>query len=172
MKINVVLFEPEIPQNTGNIMRTCSATNTVLHLIEPLGFKIDEQKVRRSGLDYRLVTESHFYANWDDFVAKNKGYFVYITRYGHKPPSAFDFTKVIDQDIYLIFGKESTGLPLQLLHDNLDSCARLPMVASARSLNLSNCVAICVYEVLRQLDYLDLSCDEVIKGNDWLERLK
>lgn len=174
MKINVVLYEPEIPQNTGNIMRTCSATNTALHLIEPLGFKIDEQKVRRSGLDYRLVTESHFYTNWDEFLEANNGYFVFITRYGHKPPSAFDFKSIAsqNQNIYLIFGKESTGLPLKLLHDNLDNCARLPMVANARSLNLSNCVAICVYEVLRQLDYLDLSYDEVIKGNDWLERLK
>lgn len=172
MRINVVLFEPEIPQNTGNIMRTCSATNTTLHLIEPLGFKIDEQKVRRSGLDYRMVTDARFYKNWQEFVDNNSGYFIFITRYGHKPPSAFDFSSVQDENIYLIFGKESTGLPLELLHDNLDFCARLPMVPDARSLNLSNCVAICVYEVLRQLNYLDLSFDEVIKGNDWLERVK
>lgn len=166
--IHVCLYEPEIPQNTGNIMRTCVAANCHLHLIEPLGFKLDEQKVRRSGLDYRLDAFVSVYKNYEEFVSKITGTYFFITRYGQKDPNAFDFTKV-EGDIYLIFGKESTGIPKDILRAHQENCIRLPMVASARSLNLSNTVAIMVYEVHRQLGYPGLSQVEVIKGKDWLD---
>ncbi|MCF0115095.1 MAG: tRNA (cytidine(34)-2'-O)-methyltransferase [Erysipelotrichaceae bacterium] len=166
--IHVVLYEPEIPANTGNIMRTCQASNCKLHLIQPLGFLLDEKHLKRAGMDYRNKLDFTLYDNWEDFLSKNKGSMYYITRYGKKAPSAFDYT-LDTEDIYLIFGKESTGIPKEILSQHLDRCARLPMVADARSLNLSNCVAICVYEVLRQLDYPGLSGVEIIKGEDWLE---
>lgn len=166
--IHVVLFEPEIPQNTGNIMRTCVATGSQLHLIEPLGFTLDEQKVRRSGLDYRLDLFVHTYPNFEEFQHQNTGVFYYITRYGQQAPSSIDF-KVPNEAIYLIFGKESTGIPKDILRAHKETCLRLPMVSSARSLNLSNTVAIVVYEVLRQLDYPGLSGVEVLKGQDWLD---
>lgn len=167
--IHVVLYEPEIPQNTGNIMRTCVATGAHLHLIEPLGFKLDEQKVRRSGLDYRLDAFVTVYPNYEDFTAKNPGSYYFITRYGQKAPSSIDFSQTTE-DIYVIFGKESSGIPKSILRAYKEQCLRLPMVESARSLNLSNTVAIVVYEVLRQLDYPGLSKVEVIKGEDWLDR--
>ena len=166
--INVVLFEPEIPQNTGNIMRTCVATNCTLHLIEPLGFKLDENKIRRSGMDYRKDLNMIVYPNFDDFLSKNQGKYYFITRYGHNPPSDANFN--IEENIYLIFGKESTGVPKELLQKFPNNLYRLPMVKSARSLNLSNCVAICVYEVLRQRNYDDLSREEFIKGSDWVTK--
>jgi len=166
--IHVVLFEPEIPQNTGNIMRTCVATGAMLHLIEPLGFKLDEQKVRRSGLDYRLDLFVRTYPDYSAFERENKGTYLFITRYGKQAPSAYDFATV-EGDIYLVFGKESTGIPKDILRPNQDRCLRLPMIPSARSLNLSNTVAIVVYEVLRQLGYPGLSGVEVLKGEDWLD---
>lgn len=168
--INIVLYEPEIPQNTGNIMRTCVATNSKLHLIEPLGFSLDEQKIRRSGMDYRKDLDMKVYHNWEHFLLENPNADIYyITRYGKVPPTSYDYTKC-SNDIYLVFGKESTGIPKEILHNNLSRCARLPMVESARSLNLSNCVAICLYEVLRQLNYPGLCFHESIKGEDWLEK--
>lgn len=166
--LHVVLYEPEIPANTGNIMRTCQASNCKLHIIQPIGFLLDEKHLKRAGMDYRDKLDFTLYDNWEDFLSKNKGSMYYITRYGKKAPSAFDYT-LDTEDIYLVFGKESTGIPKELLRQHLDRCARLPMVADARSLNLSNCVAICVYEVLRQLDYPGLSGVEVIKGDNWLE---
>lgn len=165
--IHVVLYEPEIPQNTGNIMRTCMAANCELHLIEPLGFSLDEKHIRRAGMDYIKDLTYTTYPNWDSFLSKNTGEFYYMTRYGKKAPSEFDFTKS-DQDIYLVLGKESTGIPKEILAGQLDRCMRLPMVANARSLNLSNCAAIIVYEVLSQLDYPGLCHHESIKGEDWL----
>ncbi len=165
--INIVLYEPEIPQNTGNIMRTCVATNSKLHLIEPMGFKIDEKHLKRSGMDYIKYLDYKIYPDWETFKQENGGKYIYITRYGNKPPSECAF-KAIKEDIYLIFGKESTGIPKEILKENLADCYRLPMVSYARSLNLSNCVAIVVYEVLRQLDYLDLCRRESIKGEDYL----
>lgn len=165
--IHIVLFQPEIPQNTGNIMRTCAATNTRLHLIKPLGFKLDEKSVRRSGMDYRDMVEAEVYEDYDDFSAKNIGRYFFITRYGQKAPSDVKF-QAVDEDIYLIFGRESTGIPKSILRPHIEDCLRLPMVADARSLNLSNTVAIVVYEVLRQLNYPGLSPVEVLKGEDWL----
>lgn len=165
--IHIVLFQPEIPQNTGNIMRTCAATNTRLHIIKPMGFKLDEKSVRRSGMDYRDMVEAEVYEDFDDFSSKNNGRYFFITRYGQKAPSDVKF-QAVKEDIYLIFGRESTGIPKSILRPHIEDCLRLPMVADARSLNLSNTVAIVVYEVLRQLDYPGLSPVEVLKGEDWL----
>lgn len=168
--LHVVLFEPEIPQNTGNIMRTCMATNCKLHLIEPLGFSLDEKHLRRSAMDYVKELDYTIYKNWKDFTEKNPSEnYYYMTRYGKKAPSQFDFT-TLTGDIYLVLGKESTGIPKEILAHQLDHCMRLPMVEHARSLNLSNCAAIIVYEVLRQLNYPGLSGVECIKGEDWLEQ--
>ncbi len=165
--INVVLYEPEIPQNTGNIMRTCMAFNCRLHLIEPLGFYMDEKHLRRAGMDYTKKLDYTIYPDWESFLEKNHGAFFFSTRYGKKAPDAFDY-KEIQEDIYLVFGKESTGIPKEILKNHLDTCMRIPMVSEARSLNLSNCVAIVVYEVLKQLSYSGLSSVEVIKGEDFL----
>lgn len=168
--LHLVLYEPEIPQNTGNMMRTCMATGSVLHLIKPLGFSLDEQHLKRAGMDYVKELEYHIYENWDEFVSQHPSEnYYYMTRYGKKAPSQFDFT-ACEGDIYLVLGKESTGIPKEILSQHLDRCMRLPMVANARSLNLSNCAAIIIYEVLRQLDYPGLSDVEVIKGEDWLEK--
>lgn len=166
--IHVVLFEPEIPQNTGNIIRTCMATKSKLHLIEPLGFSLDEKHLRRSAMDYVKDLDYKQYKNWEDFTTQNPSEnYYYMTRYGKKAPSQFEFNQCVG-DIYLILGKESTGIPKEILAGQLDHCMRLPMVHNARSLNLSNCTAIIVYEVLRQLDYPGLSDVECLKGEDFL----
>ncbi len=168
--LHLVLYEPEIPQNTGNIMRTCMATNTKLHLIEPLGFRLDEQHLKRAGMDYIKDLNYEVHKSWDAFKQKNpSNNFFFMTRYGKKPPSDFLFTNCIG-DIYIILGKESTGVPKSILADYLHQCMRLPMVEDARSLNLSNCAAIILYEVLRQFHYPGLSCVECIKGEDWLSK--
>ena len=167
--INVVLYEPEIPQNTGNIIRTCMAFNMRLHLIEPLGFSFNDKYLKRSHMDYINECDLTIYKNYDDFKDKNKkGQFVYFTRYGLNTFDKCVFEK--DNDIYLLFGKESTGIPKSILKDNLDRAYRLPMKGDARSLNLSNCVAIGAYETLRQVGFDGLSKTEVIKGADWLLR--
>lgn len=165
--INIVLFEPEIPTNTGNIMRTCVATNTILHLIKPLGFSLDEKSVKRSGVNYIDKLEYFVYENWEDFCSKNSGDFYFFTRYGHKPHTSFDYSNN-KNDIYLIFGKESTGIPKEILRPNLDRCMRIPMSANVRSLNLSNCCAIVLYEVLRQQNYGDLLFEEPHKDKNFI----
>ena len=165
--INIVLFEPEIPGNTGNIMRTCVATGTKLHLIEPLGFKLDDAHIKRSAVNYIENLEYEVYKNWDDFKSKNTGTYYYFTRYGHKPHTSFDYSNK-DENIYLIFGKESTGIPTSILRDDLDHCMRIPMTNKVRALNLSNCAAIVVYEVLRQQDYRDLLREEPHKDKDFI----
>lgn len=165
--INVVLFEPEIPTNTGNIMRTCVASDTVLHLIKPLGFKLDEASLKRAGVNYIDKLEYHVYENWEDFKSKNQGTYYYFTRYGKKPHTSFDYSNK-EENIYLIFGKESTGIPTDILREDLDHCMRIPMTANVRALNLSNCVAIMVYEVLRQQDYRDLLRKEPHKSEDFI----
>lgn len=167
--IHVVLYEPEIPQNTGNIMRTCVASGCKLHLIEPLGFSLDEKHLRRAGMDYRNDLEYKTYKNFEEFKNQNPdGEYYYVTRYGKVPPETYDYT-LPQKDLYFIFGKESTGIPKDILKGNLDHCMRIPMIASARSLNLSNCVAIVVYEALKQLDYPTLEKHECIKGEDFLD---
>lgn len=165
--INIVLYEPEIPGNTGNIMRTCVATNAKLHLIEPLGFILNDKTLKRAGVNYIDKLEYTVYENFDDFLSKNKGEFYFFTRYGKVPHTSFDF-RDSTKNIYLIFGKESTGIPKAILRNYLDRCMRLPTTANVRSLNLSNCVAIATYEVLRQQDYPNLLKTEPHKGEDWL----
>lgn len=167
---NIVLYEPEIPQNTGNIMRTCVATNTKLHLIKPLGFVLDDAHLKRSGVNYIDKLEYQLYENWEDFKSKNDGKYFYFTRYGRKPHTTFDFSNKKNQDIYLIFGKESTGIPKEILKNDLENCMRIPMTDNVRALNISNSVAIAIYEVLRQQDYNDLLREEPHKGADYLER--
>lgn len=167
--LNVVLFEPEIPQNTGNIMRTCVATNARLHLIKPLGFNVDDKTLKRCGVNYIDKLEWFIYENWEDFKSKNKnGAFFFLTRYGHKPHSSFDYTNK-NNDIYFVFGKESTGIPKEILKPHIDKCMRMPMSENVRSLNLSNTVAIMLYEALRQRDYDDLLFDEPHKSKTEIE---
>ena len=165
--LNIVLFEPEIPENTGNIMRTCAATGAKLHLIRPLGFRMDERSIKRSGVNYIDKVEYTLYDDFDDFCSKNVGEYYFMTRYGKKAHSEFDYSDK-SKNIYLIFGKESTGIPKEILRSQIDRCIRIPSTDNVRSLNLSNCVAIVLYEVLRQQDYLDLCRCEPFKGEDWL----
>ena len=149
--LNVVLFEPEIPGNTGNIMRTCIASNAKLHLIKPLGFSLDEKYIRRSGVNYIDHCDYTVYENIEEFFSKNKGKFFFSTRYGHKPHT------------------ESTGIPRDILKPHLDTCMRLPMTDKVRSLNLSNTVAIVLYEALRQQNYNDLLFNEPHKSSTFIE---
>ncbi len=165
--LNVVLFEPEIPQNTGNIMRTCVATNTKLHLIKPLGFSLDEKNIKRSGVNYIENCQYTVYENWEDFLNQNEGEMYFFTRYGHKPHSSFSYPQ--EKNVYFIFGKESTGIPRKILKPHLNRCARIPMTDKVRALNLSNSVAIVLYEALRQMDYLDLLQNEPHKQMDFIE---
>ena len=169
--INIVLYQPEIPQNTGNVMRTYVATGAKLHLIKPLGFELDEKRIRRSGVNYIDKLKYEVYENFEDFKNKNKGIYYYFTRYGKKPHSSFNYKEDINKDIYLIFGKESTGIPKEILQKDLEHCMRIPMTRDVRSLNLSNCVAIVLYEVLRQLDYDNLLKFEPHKGENFIEEL-
>jgi tRNA (cytidine/uridine-2'-O-)-methyltransferase len=169
MKLNIVLYQPEIPENTANIMRTCAAANFKLHLIEPLGFALSSSKFKRSSANNLDNVNYERYINWEEFVSKNPGEYFYMTRYGKIPPSEVDY-KSIEKDIYLVFGRESTGIPYELLADNLDHCFRLPMNSNVRALNVSNSVAIVIYEALRQQDYNDLLREEPHKGSDFLER--
>lgn len=166
--INIVLFEPEIPGNTGNIMRTCAGTGTKLHLIKPLGFSLSEKQIKRSGANYIDNCDYTLYESYDDFKSKNIGTYYFLTRYGKKPHTSFDYSNK-DENIYLIFGKESTGIPKEILKEQLDRCMRIPMNDNIRSLNLSNTVAIMLYEVLRQQDYPNLLKTEPFKGEDYLE---
>ena len=165
--INIVLYEPEIPGNTGNIMRTAVATNSKLHLIEPLGFSLDEKYLKRSSANYMDKLNYEVYKNWDEFKSKNEGTFYYLTRYGKKPHTSFDYSDS-NENIYLVFGKESTGIPKEILRNDLDRCMRMPMTKDVRALNLSNTVAIMVYEVLRQQNYNDLLLTEPHKSEDYI----
>lgn len=167
---NIVLFEPEIPQNTGNIMRTCVATNTKLHLIKPLGFVLDDAHLKRSGVNYIDKLEYEVYENFEDFKSKNPGTYYYFTRYGRKPHTSFDYSNKNNDNLYFIFGKESTGIPVEILKEDLDHCMRIPMTDKVRALNVSNSVAIVIYEALCQQDYNDLLREEPHKGADYLER--
>ncbi|MFV0498982.1 MAG: tRNA (cytidine(34)-2'-O)-methyltransferase [Bacilli bacterium] len=167
--INIVLFNPEIPQNTGNIIRSCAGTNAKLHLIKPLGFSLDEKSVRRSAVKHLNDIELFIYDNWEQFERKNKGTFYFITRYGKRPHSSFDYSN-ITEELYFIFGSESSGMPKEILKKNLNNCIRIPISNKIRSLNLSNCVSIVVYEALRQQEYKGLFFEEQIKGSDYLEK--
>lgn len=166
--LNIVLYEPEIPGNTGNVMRTCVATNTKLHLIEPLGFSLDDNYIKRSGVNYIDNCEYYVYKNIDEFFEKNKGTYYFLTRYGHKPHTSFDYSNKYE-NIYFIFGKESTGIPPTIMKPYIDKCMRIPMTDKVRALNLSNTVAIMVYEALRQQDYNDLLVEEPHKSKNFIE---
>ena len=167
---NIVLYEPEIPQNTGNIMRTCVATGTKLHLIKPLGFTIDDAHLKRCGVNYIDKLEYTIYENFSDFKEKNPGIYYYFTRYGHKPHTSFDYSNPKDENLYFIFGKESTGIPKEILQQDLDHCMHIPMTSNVRALNVSNSVAIVIYEALRQQNYRGLLFEEPHKGKDYLEK--
>ena len=148
--INIVLHEPEIPQNTGNIARTCAATGASLHIIRPMGFEIDDKKLKRAGLDYWHQLDITYYDDIDDFYLKNEGAEVFY--FSTKAPKKH--TDVIyPKKVFLAFGKETKGLPEELLKKHPDHCVRIPMRESLRSLNLSNAVAIAVYEAFRQRDF-------------------
>ena len=149
---HVVLVEPEIPANTGNIARTCAATKSQLHLIKPLGFSIDDKHLKRAGLDYWPLLNVQVYENLDEFFEKNSGPFFYVST---KAPASYSQREYPDGS-YFIFGKETKGLPEPLLEENYSSCVRIPMRAEARSLNLSNSVAIIIYEALRQSGFPEL----------------
>ena len=152
MSFNIVLHEPEIPQNTGNIARTCAATGSHLHIIKPMGFEINDKHLKRAGLDYWHMLSITYYENLEDFFSKNKGNYYFCST---KAPRAYTEATFTDGD-YLFFGKETKGLPESLLSENLDKCIRIPMAKDARSLNLSNSVAIVVYEALRQCSFFNL----------------
>ncbi|NLW14872.1 MAG: tRNA (cytidine(34)-2'-O)-methyltransferase [Erysipelothrix sp.] len=168
--IHIVLFEPKMPQNTGNIMRTCAALNAQLHLIEPLGFVLDEKRVKRAVMDYIDQLNYVVHKDFDAFLEHVDGALYYLTRFGTKTHSEIDYAHH-NQDIYLVFGSETAGLPKDILKENINRTFRIPMSESARSLNLSNAVAISGYEVARQLDFKNLSKVEVLKGSDYIEKL-
>lgn len=162
--LNVVLIEPEIPQNTGNISRTCAATGARLHLVGPMGFHITDKQVRRAGLDYWDKLDITYYDSTEEFFEKNKdGKFFYFTTKAEQTHSEVSYPN----NAYLVFGKETKGLPEELLKENRDSCVRLPMRGIIRSLNLSNAVAVGVYEVLRQWDYPELSLKGQLHNLKW-----
>ncbi len=161
--LNIVLVEPQIPQNTGNIARTCAATGARLHIIKPMGFEIDDRKLKRAGLDYWNLLDITYYSNLPDFFIKNSGDYYFFTTKARNIYS----DKSYKNDAYLFFGREDAGLPEQLLFENKSRCVRIPMQNSARSLNLSNSVAIAVYEVLRQWDFPGLSNYGSLTKFDW-----
>lgn len=163
---NIVLVEPEIPQNTGNISRTCAVTQTALHLVRPLGFEISDKTLKRAGLDYWNLLSVTYYDSFDEVLAKNPdARFFYFTTKGRTRHSDVKFK---DGD-FLVFGKETKGLPEELLLKHPDECLRIPMFADARSLNLSNSVAIALYEALRQNDYLGLKEKGELHEHSWSE---
>lgn len=167
MHINIVLHEPEIPQNTGNIARTCAATGASLHLIKPLGFEIDNAKLKRAGLDYWDKLDISFYDGLEDFFLKHPDVNVYYFTTKAKNTYA-DIS--YPEESWIMFGKETKGLPEELLYDNPDSCVRIPMRERLRSLNLSNAVAIAVYEILRQHSFDGLSGEGKLTRFSWDER--
>ena len=161
--INIVLFQPQIPQNTGNIARTCAATGARLHLVGPLGFVLDDKKLKRAGLDYWDKLSVKLYDNTEDFFEKNKGPFFYFSTKARHIFSQIEYP----DGAYLVFGREDKGLPENLLFENEERCVRLPMLSEARSLNLSNSVAVAAYEVLRQWDYPSLSGEGRLRNYNW-----
>ncbi len=162
--LNIVLIEPEIPQNTGNIARTCAATGARLHLVGPMGFQITDKQVKRAGLDYWDKLDITFYDSTEDFFEQNKnGKFYYFTTKGEIAHSDMKY----ENNAYLVFGKETKGLPEELLKDNHDTCVRLPMRGIIRSLNLSNAVCVGTYEVLRQWGYPALSQKGKLTKYEW-----
>lgn len=163
--LNIVLVEPQIPQNTGNIARTCAATGARLHLVGPLGFSIDDKKLKRAGLDYWHLLDITYYSDLADFFSKNQGEFFYFTTKGRHIHSEIAYP----DNAYIVFGREDAGLPEELLYENESHCVRLPMIGNARSLNLSNTVAVAVYEALRQWGYPELKSKGDLTKYQWKE---
>ncbi len=162
--LNIVLHEPEMPANTGNIGRTCVITGARLHLIEPLGFQINDKMLKRAGLDYWHKLDVTVYDSYEDFLAKNPGAVVYMATTKSKQK----YTDVTyPKDAYIMFGKESAGIPEEILLDNKDTCVRIPMMPEERSLNLSNAVAIVAYEALRQQNFPQLEEAGQLHRYEW-----
>lgn len=164
MALNIVLFEPEIPANTGNIGRTCVATGTKLHLIEPLGFRLDEKAIKRAGMDYWSQLDVTTYVNFEEFLEKNPGAKIYMAT--TKAPNVY--TEVnYEPDCYIMFGKESAGIPEEILVNHKEDCIRIPMIGDIRSLNLSNSVAIVLYEALRQNHFDHMRLEGQLTKYEW-----
>ncbi len=162
--LNIVLFEPEIPANTGNIGRTCAATGARLHLIKPLGFDISEKAVRRAGMDYWFLLDLKVYQNYGEFLSRNPGAKVYMaTTKAQKVYTEVSY----EPDAFIMFGKESAGIPEEILLENRERCVRIPMLGETRSLNLSNSVAIMVYEALRQQDFANMKLAGELHRHSW-----
>ena len=162
--LNIVLYEPEIPANTGNIGRTCVATNTRLHLIEPLGFSLEEKQLKRAGMDYWKDLDVTTYVNWEDFCNRNpEAKIYYATTKARHVYSEVSY----EPDCYIMFGKESAGIPEEILKENPDTCVRIPMMGEIRSLNLSNSVAIVLYEALRQNDFAHMKLEGELHRLHW-----
>ncbi len=164
--MNIVLLEPEIPANTGNIGRTCVATGTTLHLIKPLGFDISDKAVRRAGMDYWKSLDLHVYENYEEFLEKNNYPKIYMaTTKGQKVYTEAEF----EPDAYIMFGKESAGIPEEILMANKDTCIRIPMIGEIRSLNLGNSVAIVLYEALRQQNFCGMNKCGELHHHKWID---
>lgn len=162
--LNIVLFEPEIPANTGNIGRTCVATGTRLHLIEPLGFRLTEKNLKRAGMDYWQDLDVTTYINWEDFLEKNPNAKIYMaTTKAHQTYTDVSY----EDDCYIMFGKESAGIPEEILVDHEETCIRIPMLEAIRSLNLSNSVAVVLYEALRQQNFKSMSLEGHLHRLEW-----
>lgn len=161
--LNIVLVEPQIPENTGNIARTCAVTGARLHLVRPLGFEVTDKHLKRAGLDYWHLLDITYYDNLDDFFAKNSGPFFYFTSKGRHRHTDVSYP----DGSYLVFGREDAGLPERLLFENPDHCVRMPMRKGVRCLNISNSVAIGVYEALRQWDFADLESQGQLTKYEW-----
>jgi len=155
--LHVVLYQPELPANTGNIARTCAATNTTLHLIRPLGFSTEDKKLKRAGLDYWEFVKIYYYDSLEELFEKYmKEEFYFVTKFGQRTHSSFDYSDP-QKDYFFVFGQETNGLPKELIEKKIDQAIRLPMTENVRSLNLSNTAAILIYEALRQQNYPGLS---------------
>ena len=164
MALNIVLFEPEIPANTGNIGRTCVATGTRLHLIEPLGFRLNEKSIKRAGMDYWEHLDVTRYINFEEFLEKNPGAKIYMaTTKGQHVYTEVNY----EPDCYIMFGKESAGIPEEILVENPDNCIRIPMLSEIRSLNLSNSVAVVLYEALRQNNFESMKLEGQLTKYEW-----
>ena len=164
MALNIVLFEPEIPANTGNIGRTCVATGTRLHLIEPLGFRLNEKEIKRAGMDYWEHLDVTRYINFEDFLEKNPGAKIYMaTTKGQHVYTEVNY----EPDCYIMFGKESAGIPEEILVKHPDNCIRIPMLSEIRSLNLSNSVAVVLYEALRQNNFSHMKLEGQLTKYEW-----
>ena len=164
--MNIILHQPEIPQNTGNIGRTCVATGTSLHLIEPLGFRLDEKSIKRAGMDYWQYLDIHRYTNFEEFLEKNPGAKIWMAT--TKAKHTYSDVEFGEND-FIMFGKESAGIPEEILVDYEDTCIRIPMLPTIRSLNLSNSVAIVLYEALRQQGFASMQMEGELHRLQWKE---